>query len=71
MTIQLNNRLINGGFESDFKGWMVENCRINSISKVGLKSAQLLGGLPNASLQQAVRVFPGVGLYFCVSLANP
>ncbi len=71
MAIQLNNRILNYSFEQGLTNWVAVNTVVSSISKSGFQSAQLLAGLPNASLQQAVVTAPGEGLYMSVSLDYP
>jgi hypothetical protein len=71
VAIQLNNRILNYSFEQGLTNWVAVNTVVSSISKSGFQSAQLLAGLPNASLQQAVVTAPGEGLYVSVSLDYP
>jgi hypothetical protein len=71
ITIQLQNKLLNSGFENGIAPWVAVNTSLSNVSKTGSQSALMLGGgVANPSVQQLVTVEPGLGLFFSASLAK-
>lgn len=70
MTVQLNNKLANPGFEGGFSSWFPVNCSISNGAMEGAFCAEMTGGLVPSSLQQAVPVAPGQGYFLGFSLKN-
>jgi len=70
LTIQLENRLINGNFDSGLAAWTTANASVSTIAKEGLFSAALNASSGVALLEQIVVAQPGEGMRLSASLTK-